>query len=66
VRCHGNTQLSGFLFGVGARDPLTSAVIPLLLAAVGLIACWFPARRAAKMDPLAALRHEQETSRHER
>jgi predicted permease len=46
------------LFGVSPTDPLTFAVIPLLLAGVALLACWIPARRATRMDPLAALRHD--------
>ncbi len=46
------------LFGVSPTDPLTFAVIPLLLAGVALLACWMPARRATRMDPLAALRHD--------
>ncbi|MGH9938693.1 MAG: FtsX-like permease family protein, partial [Blastocatellia bacterium] len=50
--------MKGLLFGVEATDPLTFTVIALLLMVVALLACWIPARRATKVDPLASLRHD--------
>jgi ABC-type antimicrobial peptide transport system permease subunit len=46
------------LYGVGASDALTFVGVPLLLGVLGLAASWLPARRAAKVDPLVALRYE--------
>src|SRR5262249_16087725 len=50
--------MSGLLFGVSATDPLTIVVIALLLNVVALLACYIPARRAARVDPMVALRSE--------
>jgi putative ABC transport system permease protein len=50
--------LRSFLFGVGVTDPMTFAGVAILFAGVALLACWVPMRRAAKIDPIEALRYD--------
>ena len=50
--------ISSILFGVSAADPATFGAIPFVLLLVALLACYLPARRAMKVDPMEALRHE--------
>jgi putative ABC transport system permease protein len=49
---------SSLLFGVTAADPLTLASVSLLLIAVAAVACYFPARRAMKIEPIVALQRQ--------
>jgi len=50
--------LSSFLLSVGTSDPLTFTAVSILLVIVALLACYVPARRATKVDPLVALKYE--------
>jgi putative ABC transport system permease protein len=54
----GGRLLGSLLFGISPRDPATYAIVAGVLLAVALLACWIPARRAARIDPMEALRHE--------
>ena len=50
--------ISTQLWGVSAYDPMTLSCVPALLLATGMVACWLPARRASRVDPIVALRYE--------
>jgi putative ABC transport system permease protein len=50
--------IAGQIWGVSAYDPLTLAAVVALLTIIGMLACWVPARRATRIDPMTALRYE--------
>jgi putative ABC transport system permease protein len=52
------TSFSHLLYGVGAKDPLTLIAVSAGLISVALLACYLPAHRAARVDPMVALRNE--------
>src|SRR5690242_15680193 len=54
----GTPVMSNLIVGIKPTDPLTFAVVVCLLTAIALFACWIPARRATRIDPLVALRYE--------
>jgi ABC-type antimicrobial peptide transport system permease subunit len=52
----GSTVIRGLLFGIAPRDPVTFAGVAGLMAAIGIAACWIPAQRAARVDPVITMR----------
>jgi ABC-type antimicrobial peptide transport system permease subunit len=50
--------MARLLIGISATDPLTYAMVAILLSTVAVAACWIPARRALRVDPMVALRYE--------
>jgi putative ABC transport system permease protein len=50
--------MASFLFGLSATDPLVLSIVPCIMVSVILLACWLPARRATRIDPMVALRYE--------
>jgi ABC-type antimicrobial peptide transport system permease subunit len=50
--------LESLLYGVRPNDPATFGAVAILLRAIGVVACWLPARRATRVDPMVALRYE--------
>jgi len=59
VVAFGVTRLmSSFLYGIESTDPITFLTVSLLLVGIALLACYLPARRATRVDPIVALRYE--------
>ena len=52
------TIMATFLFGLSANDPIVLSIVPCLMVLVILVACWLPARRSTRIDPMVALRNE--------
>ncbi|MGH7523564.1 MAG: FtsX-like permease family protein [Gemmatimonadales bacterium] len=50
--------MAGMLYGTSPLDPVIFVVAPLVLLAIGMLAAWFPARRASRVDPVVAIRAE--------
>jgi putative ABC transport system permease protein len=50
--------MRSLLFGVSPTDPISFGIVSLLLGMIALLACYFPARRATKVDPMVSLRHD--------
>ena len=50
--------MASFLYGLSANDPLVLCIVPCVMVLVIILACWLPARRATKIDPILALRYE--------
>jgi len=54
----GARMIKGLLYGVSTSDPVTFTCVALLLLSIALLACWVPARRASRVEPMIALRAE--------